>query len=271
MNSISKNERQELILSEVLKKNFVSIDNLTLSYGVSDITIRRDLDDLSDEGKLQRIRGGARRLNPKGPEPPVIQRQLEQVEEKNVIAERALDFIRDGEIIALESGSTTLILAQKIARLKEWKNLHVITNSFPILQELIGVAGVHMVFIGGVVDSNEMCTVGSLSVDNLKILRIDNYFAGCRGIDVKFGRSSDMHSALEISTVQAFSDASARIFILADHTKFGHTFVFQLLPVSRIDVVVTSNLVPTILIEELLREGVEVVQAQLSRVTIDEN
>ncbi|NPV77382.1 MAG: DeoR/GlpR transcriptional regulator [Anaerolineae bacterium] len=261
MNSVSKKQRQEKILSELWVKNYVTIDRLAFDLGVSDITIRRDLDELNKKGKLQRIWGGASLPNLKGSEPPVLQRQLEQVEEKSAIAKKALEYINDGEVIGLESGSTTLKLAEKIAGSRTWKNLQVITNSFPIFEKLFKVEGVFMIFIGGIVDANEMCTAGSLSVDNLKSLRIDKFFCGCRGIDAKFGRSSDKHAAFEINTIQTFSDASAQIFVLADHTKFNTTFMFQLLPISKIDVVITSDLVPPNIIMEFTREGVEIIQA----------
>ncbi len=75
---------------------------------VSDITIRRDLDELARIGLIDRVRGGARRLSPKGPEPPVVQRQMVQLAEKQAIGQAAVSLVNNGDVIAILSGSTPL-------------------------------------------------------------------------------------------------------------------------------------------------------------------
>lgn len=248
-----KSERQDAIVQEVLRRGIVSVSELAAQLDVSEITIRRDLDELSQAGRLERVRGGARRRRPRGPEPPVIQREASQKAEKQAIALAAVELISDGDVIALESGSTTLELARAIAR-RVWTNLQVITNSFTILNELMGVPGVQMIFVGGFVNPDELGTFGTLAEDTLRRLNIDKLFLGCRGIDPKTGLSNDVQAEMEIATVRAFVAASHWVVVLADHTKFGHTFSLQMLPISAVDVIVTDHLTPESMLRDLRQD-----------------
>lgn len=257
-----KSERQEKILAKILEKSTISVADLSACFDVSEITIRRDLDDLYRMGKIQRVRGGAQRLGPNSHEPPVIHRQMEQVAEKEAIARKALEFINDGETIALESGSTTLALARLLSSHK-WQSLQVVTNSITILNQLLHVPGVRIAFIGGFVDQNEMCTFGKLTEEALSHLHIHKYFCGCRGLDPKFGRSNEIQSGIEIGTVRAFVASSSEVFVLADHTKFGRIFPLQLLAISDIDTLITTELTPQTMLEEIQQQGVRVVKAVL--------
>ncbi|NMB88861.1 MAG: DeoR/GlpR transcriptional regulator, partial [Chloroflexi bacterium] len=155
----SKITRQEEILACFSQDGIISISSLSAQFGVSEITIRRDLLDLERKGKIERVRGGARIARSHSYEPPVVHRQMEQVAEKEAIALGARDLIRDGETIALESGSTAQALAKAISQ-KKWQQLQVVTNSLLTVNLLISVPGIQTTFIGGFVDPNEMCTYG---------------------------------------------------------------------------------------------------------------
>ncbi len=110
-----KEERHDKIVKEVLKRGPVSVTDLAASLHVSEITVRRDLDDLDRGGYLKRIRGGAQPLSPREPEPPILQRQLCQVKEKQAIGAAAAELVKEGDVIALEAGSTTIELARALA------------------------------------------------------------------------------------------------------------------------------------------------------------
>lgn len=256
-----KSERRDAIVEEVLRGGTASVVDLATWMDVSEITIRRDLDDLSKVGHLQRIRGGARRPRPWGPEPPVVQRQLAQVAEKKAIGLAAVELICDEDVIALESGSTVMELARAIAR-RAWEDLQVVTNSFNILNEIMRTPGVRLIFVGGFVNPDEMGTFGTLAEDMLRCLNINKFFVGCRGIDSRTGLSHDVEAEMEIGTVRAFVAASNQVFVLADHTKFGHAFPLQMLPITDVDVVVTDSLTPENMLEEL-RQHTQVIVALL--------
>lgn len=258
-----KPERQERILAKIQEVQTASVADLAVCLAVSEITIRRDLDELHRLGKIQRVRGGAQRLGPNTPEPPVIHRQMEQVAEKEAIARKALEFIQDGETIALESGSTTLALTHAITT-RKWQNLQVITNSIPILNLLSQTPGIRLVFIGGFVDANEMCTYGQLAEEALGRLRIHKYFCGCRALDARFGRSNEIQSGIEIGTVRAFLASSNQVFVLSDHTKFGKVYPLQLLAIPEINVLITTELAPQSELDAIAAQNVMIIKAPLS-------
>ncbi|MEA4910282.1 MAG: DeoR/GlpR family DNA-binding transcription regulator [Anaerolineaceae bacterium] len=258
----SKITRQEEILACFSQDGIISISSLSAQFGVSEITIRRDLLDLERKGKIERVRGGARIARSHSYEPPVVHRQMEQVAEKEAIALGARDLIRDGETIALESGSTAQALAKAISQ-KKWQQLQVVTNSLLTVNLLISVPGIQTTFIGGFVDPNEMCTYGKLAEEVLGRLHVDKYFCGCRGITPSFGRSNEIQTGIEVGTVKAFAKAAGQIIVLADHTKFGKTFSLQLLDISEIDTIITTDQAPREMLEEIQRLGVHILGSSL--------
>ena len=255
--------RQERLLNEIQKQGQVSLADLAKALGVSDITIHRDLEELENEGKLKRVRGGARRISPLGPEPPVILRQQDQPDEKLAIAQKALELVADGEVVALESGSTTLELARAIAAGGPWKNLQVVTNSFPILEVLIHIPGVTVVFLGGMVVPGELGTFGIFAEDMLKKVTINKAFLGCRGLDTQLGLSNSIQSEMEVSFVRSLTSSSNSTVVLADHTKMGKAFLIHMLSPNEIDLVVTDSQTDQHFRDELIEQGVEVIVADV--------
>ena len=258
MNTKLKSVRQDSILKEVLRRGPVSIGDLAAFLKVSEITVRRDLDELHANGLLERVRGGARTLNPRDPEPPIVTRLLSQAAEKQAIGQAAVELISDGDVIALESGSTTLEFARAIAR-HSWQNLQVVTNSLLISEILMRVPGVQLVFIGGYFKPEEMCTFGVLAEDMLARMRFNKLFIGCRGIDPEGGLTTDLQSETEVFTVRAMAAAAGQVTVLADHTKFGHTFLLRALPISKVDTIITDAFTPETILDKLRKHDTQVI------------
>jgi len=258
MTNMLKSERQDEILHNVQRLKVAAIPELAERLNVSEITVRRDLDELARAGLLERVRGGARERSQRGPEPPVIHRQISQVVEKQAIGMAALDLIADGDVIAVESGSTVFQLVKCISN-RSWKQLQVVTNSFPIVNELIQVHGVQLVFIGGFVSPDELGTFGVLAQDMLKNLRVNKLFIGCRGIDPKIGLMSDLQAQLEVETVRAMASSAEQVIVLADHTKFGQHFMLRTLPISSVDAIVADNQVPKSILDQLRQQDIQLV------------
>lgn len=255
-----KSERQDEILREVQRIRTVTIPLLADLLGVSEITVRRDLDDLARGGLLERVRGGARMRSPRGPESPVIQRQMSQIVEKQAIGQAAVERVVDGDVIALESGSTTLEMARVLAQLV-WTHLQVVTNSFRIVDELIHVPGIQLVFVGGLVSPGELGTFGVLADDMLKNIRVNKLFLGCRGIDAHIGLMNDLGAELEVSTVRAMAASAEQVIVLADHSKFGHNFLLRTLPISSVDVIVTDDQTSEMILADLRKQDIHIVLA----------
>ncbi|NIM92392.1 MAG: DeoR family transcriptional regulator [Anaerolineales bacterium] len=257
-----KSERQDIIVKEVLQRGSVTVGELAKLFDVSEITIRRDLDELAKSGAVNRVRGGARRLSPKGPEPPVVQREKAQLVEKKAIGRAALSLIDDGDAVAILSGSTPIELVRFIAQ-RTWENLLVITNGIMLVQELIHTPGVQVVLIGGVVNRDEMGTFGVLAVDMVKRIRLHKLFTGCRGINPDLGTSNDLNAEAEVALVRALAMNSEQVIVIADHTKLGNDFLLTTLRIEEIDVFVTDSRAPSATLERISEQDVKVIIAQL--------
>ena len=260
MNNKLKSQRQDSILSEVLRRGTVSIGDLAAFLKVSEITVRRDLDELHASGSLERVRGGARPLSVRGPEPPIIQRAEEQTSEKQAIGQAALALVADGDVIVIESGSTTLEFTRAIAR-RTWTNLQVATNGLLIAETLMRVPGVQLVCIGGYFKADEMCTFGVLAEDMLGRMHFNKLFFGCRGIDPEGGITTDLQSETEVFTVRAMAAAADQVIILADHTKFGRIYLLRTLPIAKVDLVITGSLTPETILDNLRKQDTRVIVA----------
>jgi DeoR family fructose operon transcriptional repressor len=247
-----------------MRRSTVAVRDLAVQLHANEVTIRRDLEEMERAGYLKRIHGGAQRQTVYEPEPPVLQRQFWQVQEKQAIALTAAELISDGDVVAIESVSTGIELAHVIAE-RTWQNLQVVTNGFRIAEQLLGLPGVLLVFVGGIGLREELGTFGILAEEMLKLVSIKKLFVGCRGIDPKTGLSNDGQASIEIGTVRAFAAASNEVFVLADHTKFNQRFLVQVLPISEVDVVVTDSLTPEAQLDELRSRVKQVLVAPINR------
>jgi DeoR family fructose operon transcriptional repressor len=252
-----KAERHQQILAAVVANGTLAVSDLARQFGVSELTIRRDLDELYKSGQVERIRGGVRSSAPEEAEPPVVNRQRENVAEKRAITRAALDLIADGEVIGLQMGTTTLELARALAR-RSWDDLQVVTNGIPIVNELLRVPGIRLTCIGGVIDSDELACNGILAEQLLTSVNLNRLFVGCRGIDPEHGITNTVQAEREFGTVQAFVRAAREVIVLADHSKFNRIFFMQVLPITAIDRIITDALTPADTLAQLAGQGIAV-------------
>jgi DeoR family fructose operon transcriptional repressor len=252
-----KAERQQKIANQVLHDGTMTVSELSELFDVSEITIRRDLDELDALGYLERVRGGVRKPSPKGPEPPVVQRQKTNVAEKKAIAHAAMELISDGDVIGLHMGTTTLELARVLAR-QPWSNLQVVTNGIPIMSELAHIPGIQLICVGGVVDADELATNGYHAEEFLSRLNLSKLFLGCRGIDAEQGITNTIQSEKELGIVQTFVEIASRVVVLADHSKLNQVFPMQVLPLSAIEMIITDIQAPHPVLGMIAEHGVQV-------------
>ncbi len=238
-----RSERHDAILQAVAQRGTVTARDLAGTLNVSPMTMRRDLADLQAMGLIERVRGGARRRLPHGPEPPLLQRQGDQAEAKRGIGRAAANLVDQGDVIALEAGSTTLEVAYAIAT-RNWSQLTVLTNSLPIAQVLVAVVNCRLVLLGGVVDRNELATFGSVTDESLAGFRVNKLFIGCRGIDAEAGVTSDIDAEREIATARAMVAVAGQVIVVADGGKFGRRYMSQVIDATRIDAIVTDAAAP---------------------------
>lgn len=252
-------ERHRRILTRVRRKGVVSIREMVEELDVSEVTLRRDLRVLADEGLLQRTHGGAAYTRFFGEEWTHDEKVAHAAQEKEAIATAAAALTADGEVIALGAGSTTEILARRLTRRR---NLTVITNSLLVARVLGPPAGITMVLTGGNLRVTTQALIGAVAEASLQQLHVSTLFISGNGFTLERGLSTAPLAAASVD--QALARISDRVVVLADHTKIGHEKMVQTLPLDDIDHVVTDWQTPESVVRGLRKAGIEVTVAEQS-------
>src|SRR5512136_1677826 len=251
---VSGTDRQMQILQVLERQRRISIAELCTIFEVSEATARRDLESLANQGKLQRVHGGAITLVQAPPEQPMLQRQNEQAEEKMRIGQAAAALVQPGETVFLGSGTTVLEAARA---LRGRRDLTVLTNSLPVVNALAGAEGITVICLGGMLRTSELSFIGHITEQALAEVRADKVFLGTRAISLEYGLT---HEYLpETMTDRAILKSGKEIIVLADHTKFGRAATVLLAPLERIHTIVTDTLTPREFLEDVQPRGIRVV------------
>jgi DeoR family fructose operon transcriptional repressor len=247
-------ERRERILKIVNEKRILSIEDLVSRFDVGEMTIRRDIKELEQNGLLERVRGGVRSINSIEDEPSLGVRQTKNLAEKMAIAVEAAKLVQDGDIVFLDAGSTVFEISR---RLSAKKDLTIITNGIYTALEVSKNPSACVIMIGGVIRQVSLSTVGPLALDNLQKLSADKAFITCRGIMPREGIFDS--NLMEIDVKRHMISSSTDVILVADHTKFDKRSLAELIDIDMIDTVVTDSTVSQDSIETLTSQGVRVI------------
>ena len=239
-------ERQHRILQILEKTPTVRVSELSGSLGVSEATIRRDLDHLHDTGLIQRIHGGAVLTVRAAPEAPVLQRSADHSEEKRRIGRLATSLIQEGDSVFIGSGSTTLEVARNLIGRR---NLTVITNALTVVNTLHQEEGIAVVLTGGVLRSSELSFIGHLTEQALHELRPQKVIMGIRSVNLSEGLTNDYLP--EVSTDRVIIQSAPEVILVADHTKFGKTSTALVAPINAVSTLVTDSGIDSAVLSEL--------------------
>jgi DeoR/GlpR family transcriptional regulator of sugar metabolism len=250
-----KSARQTQIRRLVEENGQISVTELNQLLEVSEATIRRDLEQLADQGWLKRTHGGAVRIEPAPVEPPIKQRMTENAAEKARIGRLAAGLVREGDTIFLGSGSTVQAMIPYLLELNE---LTVITNSLPVINQMARTT-VELIVIGGMFRTSEQSMVGHVAEQAIREFRADHTFMGIPSIDIVHGLTSDFLP--EAVTDRAILDIAPHCVIVADYSKFNRVSSVFLVPVTSANTVVTDDKTPASTILEMREMGVEVLIA----------
>ncbi|PSL04689.1 DeoR family transcriptional regulator [Haloactinopolyspora alba] len=234
-------ERQGHILDEVRRRGAVRVAELAAQFGVSDMTIRRDLDALVARGALDKVHGGATsKRTPSTEEPGFEVKWLRQQDEKDAIARAAADQVTPGSAVGVSAGTTTWTLAQ---HLRNIPGLTVVTNSMRVADVLRADddSDLNVVLTGGVRTPSD-ALVGPIAVSSLRQLHLDVVFLGVHGIDPSAGFTTP--NLLEADTDRALVAAGKRLVVLADHTKWDTIGISTIAALDEADVVISDEGLP---------------------------
>ena len=231
-------QRQALILERVREDGGVRVADLVRELGVSDMTVRRDLEILNDRGLLEKVHGGATALSDRAlSEPTFVAKSNRQQAEKDAIAAAAAELVEPGMAIAISAGTTTYALAR---RLVDTPRITVVTNSIPVADVLYhsGRSDQTIILTGGVRTRSE-ALVGPFAVAALRTVHVDLVFVGVHGMDPHSGFTCP--NLLEADTDRALIDSARRLVIVADHTKWGVIGISSIARLDQIDVLITDR------------------------------
>lgn len=248
--------RRQLVLEALEERREVAVAALSETAGVSEMTIRRDLEALEREGLLKRVHGGAVSSVSRGYEPPYALRLSRERDVKRAIGERAASLVDDGDTIAVDVGTTTLELARALAIAE---NLTVLTPSLRVAELLTTNPGIRTIVTGGIARHGELSLVGDLAERAFEQLHCDTAFLGAGGVDPRAGVTE---FNLEDTRVKRAALASARrVVILVDASKLGNVALATICPLERVDVLVTDQSASEETLEPIREMGVEVLTA----------
>lgn len=220
--------RHDEILKRLAADGHISVEEMAARFAVSRETIRRDLKALAGRGQLAIVHGGATR---RSDEPALAVRREDNPAGKAAIGRAAAGLVEDGMVVLLDSGSTTLAVAQALAArgLTAWQGLTVCTNSLSIGLVLCRVPGIRLHLLGGEVNGLDEAAFGTEGIAALARFRADIAFIGVGGVS-ESGDLTDF-AVLPTELRAAMLGAAERGFIVVDRTKFGRLTPIRLQPV----------------------------------------
>ncbi|MEU1385478.1 MULTISPECIES: DeoR/GlpR family DNA-binding transcription regulator [unclassified Nonomuraea] len=255
-------QRQQAILDLVRQNGGVRVVDLVRAFGVSDITIRRDLELLAERGLLAKVHGGATTIGATN-EPGFAAKSVQQEEEKQAIAGHAAALVRPGTAVALSAGTTTWTLAHHLGQVP---GLTVVTNSVRVADvfQHAGRPDQTVVLTGGVRTPSD-ALVGPVAVAAIRRLNVDLLFLGVHGMTARTGFTTP--NMMEAETDRALVEAASRLVVLADHTKWGTVGISTIAELGEADVVVSDTGLPQAARQALSERAGRLVLAEARPVT----
>jgi DeoR/GlpR family transcriptional regulator of sugar metabolism len=247
-------ERRQKILQLIETHGSVDVSDLCTRFGVSEMTIRRDLSDLQSKGLLRRVRGGAVNARGRSYEPPFLIRAMEHRAEKARIGQVAAALISDGDSVALDVGTTTLEIAR---HLEGRQNLTIVTPSLHIANVLASQPGIRLILTGGILRPDELSLIGSMAERAFHDFYVDKLFLGIGAIDLQAGLTE--FNLEDAQVKRAMLGTAKECIVVADSSKFGRIAFVAAASLKDVDKIVTDSALDPQVAEQLRELDIEVI------------
>lgn len=246
-------ERRRAILELINREGRVLVNELATTFNTSQVTIRKDLEILHADGLLHRTHGGALPSREGALADPTL-REKEKLhrKEKLRIAEAAASMVSEGQVVILDSGTTTTAIARA---LRSFHNLTVVTNAVNIVSELSGT-DVEVIVTGGALRKNSFSLVGPIAEETLRRLSADILFLGVDGFDVSYGLSTP--NLLEAKVNRIMVEVSNTTVAVCDSSKFGRRSLALIAPPIGMQHVITDHGISKSDLKALRKAGINV-------------
>lgn len=246
-------ERRRAILQTLNRDGRVLVADLARRFETSEVTIRKDLESLHGHGLVHRTHGGALPSQEGALEDPTLhEKEKLHRQEKLRIAAAAARLVEEGQVIILDSGTTTTAIARA---LRNFRNLTIVTNAVNIAAELSGTA-LEVILTGGTLRKNSFSLVGPIAEETLHRLNADLLFLGVDGFDVHFGLSTP--NLLEAKVNRVMVEVAKRTVAVCDSSKFGRRSLSLIAPPNALHQIITDRNIPKSDLRSLKKAGIEV-------------
>lgn len=270
---IFREERLQKIYEQILTEKKVYVEDLAKQFAVSSSSIRLDLVELNSRGLVTRIYGGAllpdhtingSRVNEGSQElkPELNFRSMSERAEKEAIGKSAASLIKDGDTLMIDGGSTTQCVVKHLARKRD---LTIVTNSIPLLSDLLTIEDADVYLIGGLIYRDNVVLVGDIANTSIEQFNTMKAILGIDGISLEAGLTvANPNASIIASTKRKMISSSKQLIIVADYTKFGNDCLVPVAPLETMDYLVTDSIAPRDVIEAIRSCGPEVIVADIS-------
>src|SRR6202035_525350 len=246
-------ERRRAILDLLSRQGNVLVTELSRHFETSQVTIRKDLEVLHAHGMVHRTHGGALPSRDGALEDPTLREKEKLHRQKKLrIADTAASMVKEGQVLILDSGTTTTAIARA---LRNFHNLTIITNAVNIAAELAGTA-VEVILTGGTLRKNSFSLVGPIAEETLRRLNADNLFLGVDGFDVHYGLSTP--NLLEAKVNRVMMEGARITVAVCDSSKFRRRSLSSIAPPSALHHLITDRGIPKSDLATLKKIGTQV-------------
>ena len=243
--------RKQKLIEQLELNGNVEVKEIAILLETSEITVRRDLAILAEQGLLVRTHGGAMKVSLAQIPVTFTQKSAINSEQKDEICKKAAEQIQEGDVIFLDCGSTVFRMCPLIRNMK----IKVVTNSLPVINELIG-SSVSLNFAGGEIDFERQATHGKMAVEHFQRYRANKAFVGIDGISLKNGLSASSEKEAEITMVIAQN--ARETFFLCDSSKLEKDRYFPFASIDLVQHLITDSKVSEGIVEDYRGFGVNV-------------
>ena len=250
---LSLPERHARILALLQQPGSISVAQFSELFRVSEVTIRKDLSYLEQQKKLYRTHGSAILISPYISDRHVSEKEKRNVEEKRAIGAAAAALIEQNDSIIIASGTTMTFFAREIV---PSGRLTVITASVPVTQILSQNRDMDVIQLGGITRSSSLSVVGPFAEQMLRDFNCSKLFIGVDGIDPDFGLTTT--NMLEASLNGAMIEATQKVIVLADSSKFGRRGFSKICDLEADDRIITDSGIQSPYLDKVRERGIEV-------------
>lgn len=233
---MSQESRIKFILNQLDKKESINIQNIVDNCNVSEITARRDLNDLEKKGFLIRIHGGAIKSIITNGLFDFDNKSIENRDKKIEICKYASSYIEENDTIYLDCGTTTYFLTKFLIK---FQKIRVLTNSLPVISELLPYPQIKIYLIGGELDNSRKALYGPMTENLLNRYKADKAFIGAGGVSIAHGLSSIDEK--EASVTIKMAESAKQVFLLCDSSKIEKDSYFTYSSLSLVNYLITNK------------------------------